>query len=228
MQLVKNQRLLSSFQGHLGTVTHTQIKMPLRLECFHHSRITFILRWDPSISTVLIDKGKECFTMTYWAFQGRHETSKSRNIIKYMCTHPHLSLSLYIKHIFLTLNFTALLSWQRMGKFLLSWALLSVLCTLLENLGGVSAFKTVMFKCTSLISNPTWMKRVSKINFSFSCHRDNQLWEHHTAWAVPGMWDFAEGDTNTCWFGMLILKHPKRGQKKWRQQLKSASYTFAR
>lgn len=106
--------------------------------------------------------------------EGRDETSKSRTTIKYMCTHPHLSLSLYINTYFLHLNFTALLSWQRMVKFLLSWALLSVLCTLLEIFfgGGCSAFQTVMFKCTSFISNPTWMKKASKINFSFSFHKD--------------------------------------------------------
>lgn len=137
MWLVENQRSHSSFQGHLGTVTYTQIKMPLTLVCFHHSRITFILKWDPSISTMLIDKGKECFTMTYWAFQGRHETSKSRNIIKYMCTHPHFSLSLYIKRVFLTLKFYCITLLAENGKIpsQLSFTISSVHTT--GNFGGV-------------------------------------------------------------------------------------------
>lgn len=147
--------------------------------------------------------------------EGRDETSKSRTTIKYMCTHPHLSLSLYINTYFLHLNFTALLSWQRMVKFLLSWALLSVLCTLLEIFfgGGVLLSKLSCLNAHLSFQIPLEWKKPAKLISASHSTKINQLREHHKVWAVPGMWDFAGGDTNTSWFGMLIWKHPRRGQK---------------
>lgn len=118
--------------------------MPLTLVCFHHSRITFILKWDPSISTVLIDKGKECFTMTYWAFQGRHETSKYRNTIKYMCTHPHFPLSLYIKCVFLTLKFYCITLLAENGKIL---SQLSVIISSVHITGNFGRILLLQLSC---------------------------------------------------------------------------------
>lgn len=66
-----------------------------------------------------------------------------------MCTHPHLSLSLYIKHIFLTLKLYCITLLAENGKIpsQLSFIVSSVHIT--GKCGGVSAFKTVVFKCTS-------------------------------------------------------------------------------
>lgn len=79
--------------------------------------------------------------MTYWAFQGRHETSKSGNTIKYMCTRPHFSLSLYIKRVFLTLKFYCITLLAENGKIpsQLSFIISSV--HIIGNFGGILLLK---------------------------------------------------------------------------------------
>lgn len=127
----------SSFQGHLGTVSYTNQNAINTGVLSPQQNNLYSQEGSKYFNKNFIDKGKECFTMTYWAFWERHKTSKCRNTVKYMCTYPHLSLSLYIKHVFLTLKFYCITLLAENGKTpsQLSFSISSVHVT--GNFGGV-------------------------------------------------------------------------------------------
>lgn len=81
-----------------------KVKPTLTLACFHHNKMTFILRWAPSISTMFTDKSNEWFSMTSWWMRKEWDIKNKKPNKLHLHISTVLSLPVY-RHVLLTLKF---------------------------------------------------------------------------------------------------------------------------
>lgn len=103
----KPERSRSSFQGHLNTVSYIQSQNDVNASMFSSQQ-----------NDLYSQVGSKYFNNFHWQRQWmfphdlldisggweRDETSRRRNTIKYMCSHPHFSPPVY-RQVLLTLQF---------------------------------------------------------------------------------------------------------------------------